>query len=312
MNHDPLLERRSPLGIPYALLILVVLFFLLPSSFRAARLSLEQKENDVKDWLPADFPETAELEWFADHFAGESFVLATWPGCTRDDQRLKIFLQKLIHESNDFEPAKGFPGELAESYKRARKVGNELQLLRAGSDFFDWGGRQEKWLCTPQGQWYFITPDGRLYRWEASKTPIGALARSVMKSLGLFQLEGTFVTGFGEEPGPLVANPFHNDTSLLCAPLFHSVQTGEMVVEELAQEGGPLWPIDFIEEDRRKTVAQRLAMQRLTGALFAPPIGPDFDWTPAAFREALPENRRDQLPTDFDAIVDARLNQVLT
>ena len=77
MNQRPLLERRSPLRINYALLILVAFFFLLPSGFRAARLSLSQKENDVKDWLPSDFPETAELEWFADHFAGESFVLAT-------------------------------------------------------------------------------------------------------------------------------------------------------------------------------------------------------------------------------------------
>ena len=105
MNQDPLLERRSPLGIPYALLILTVFFFLIPSSFRAARLSLEQKENDVKDWLPSDFPETAELQWFADHFAGESFVLATWPGCTRDDQRLKILEQKLIHECDTFDPS---------------------------------------------------------------------------------------------------------------------------------------------------------------------------------------------------------------
>ena len=54
MNQRPLLERRSPLGISYALLILVAFFFFLPSGFRAARLSLNQKENDVKDWLPSD------------------------------------------------------------------------------------------------------------------------------------------------------------------------------------------------------------------------------------------------------------------
>ena len=76
---QPLLERRSPLGVTYALAILMVFFFVLPSVFRAARLSLGETQNEVKDWLPSDFPETAELEWFADHFVGESFVLATWP-----------------------------------------------------------------------------------------------------------------------------------------------------------------------------------------------------------------------------------------
>src|SRR6056297_3056313 len=96
---SPLLERRSPVGISYALLILAIFFILMPSAFRAARLSLGQKENDVKDWLPSDFPETAELEWFGKHFAGESFVLATWPGCTVGDQRLKLFERKLLHES---------------------------------------------------------------------------------------------------------------------------------------------------------------------------------------------------------------------
>ncbi len=311
MNRDPLLERRSPLGIPYALLILTVFFFFIPSSFRAARLSLEQKENDVKDWLPSDFPETAELEWFADHFAGESFVLATWPGCTRDDQRLKIFEQKLIHESDTFDPSSDFPIELAETYQRAKEVGNELQLLRSGTDFYNWGGREEKWLCTPSGQWYFITPDGRLYRWEASRNGIAAAWRGILKSVGRFELTGTLVTAFGDEPGSRIANPFYNDTSVLCASLFHSVQTGETIVDELAREGGALWPIDFTDEDRREVVARRLAMQRLTGTLFAPAMGPDFQWTAAAFREAVPESRRDQLPEDFDVLAEATLAQQL-
>ena len=84
MNQGPLLERRSPLRATYGLLILLVFFFFLPFAFQAARLSLGQKENDVKDWLPSDFPETAELEWFADHFAGES---SSWPKPTRGPER---------------------------------------------------------------------------------------------------------------------------------------------------------------------------------------------------------------------------------
>ena len=312
MNQRPLLERRSPLGISYALLILVAFFFLLPSGFRAARLSLNQKENDVKDWLPSDFPETAELEWFADHFAGESFVLATWPGCVSGDQRLSLLEQKLLHESETFDPSADLTLELAESYRRAKTVGNELQLLLAGSDFYDWGGQQEKWLSTPTGQWYYITPKGHLYRWDESSNGPAALVRQIKKSLGTYELQGTFVTGFGDPPGKSqFQNPFYADPSMICANLFHSVQTGDSILDELAREGGPLWPIDLTDEDRRSTVARRRAMERLTGTLFAPAINDDFDWTAAAFRDALPESSRDQLPEDFDAQVDFHLKEIL-
>ncbi len=311
MNQAPLLERRSPLKISYALLVLTVFFFFLPSAFRAARLSLGQKENDVKDWLPSDFPETAELEWFAEHFAGESFVLATWPGCTSGDQRLKLFRQKLLHECDSYDPSADFPLELAQTYARAKEVGNELQLLLAGSDFFDWGGEQEKWLHTPSGQWYYITPDGRLYRWEESSNGPAAAVRSVKKALGIYELKGQFVTAFGEEPGDRVANPFYNDTSILCASLFHTVQTGDSIVDELAREGGALWPIDLTEEDRRGMVARRRAMERLTGTLFAPAVPIDFDWSVASFRQAVPEKARDQLPETFDESVQRELAEIV-
>ena len=70
------------------LLILCVVFFLVPFGLRGARMSLERMENNVKDWLPDDFPETRELEWFGKHFIGERFVLATWAGCMLDAEQL--------------------------------------------------------------------------------------------------------------------------------------------------------------------------------------------------------------------------------
>ena len=311
MNRGPLLARRSPLRISYALLILTVFFFLIPSGFRAARLSLGQRENDVKDWLPSDFPETAELEWFADHFAGESFVLATWPGCTVADQRLKLLEQKLLHECDTYDPSADFPPEMAEAFARAKQAGNELQLLQAGNDFYDWGGQQEKWLSTPRGQWYYITPDGRLYRWEEASNGPAAAIRAFKKWWGTYQLDGQLVTAFGEKPGARIANPFYNNPSLLCASLFHSVQTGESIVDELATEGGSLWPVDLTEADLREVVARRRAMQRLTGSLFAPAVPNGFAWTVAAFRDAVPEKRRGQLPDYFDASVEQSLAQIV-
>src|SRR5262249_21663040 len=81
----------QPISLPFVpqwvsvdmgLLILMAVFFCIPFTLRAARLSLESMKNDVKDWLPSTFGETADLEWFREHFMGEQFILVSWPGCT--------------------------------------------------------------------------------------------------------------------------------------------------------------------------------------------------------------------------------------
>lgn len=311
MNRSPLLERRSPLGIPYALLILVVIFFFLPSGFRAARLSVERKENNVKDWLPSDFPETAELEWFADHFVGESFVLATWDGCTSGNQNLKLFEQKLRHESETFDAMTVLGPAEAENYAKAKAIGNQLQLLRSSNEFVDWGGQKEKWLRTPSGQWYYITPKGHLYRWQEGVNGPAAAVRAIRRRFDSYQIDGQFVAALGKEPAGDQTNPYYNDPSIFCAPLFHTVQTGDSIVEELAGEGGPLWPIDLTDALRRPVVARRRAIERLTGTLFAPAVPTDFAWTPTAFRAALTADGADP-PPEFEALVQQELDQVIS
>jgi predicted RND superfamily exporter protein len=299
----------------YALLILIAFFFLLPSAFRAARLSLGEKENDVKDWLPADFAETAELEWFANHFAGEAFVLATWEGCSSEDQRLKLLSTKLRHESEEYDPSKHFPADLAKAFLRARDTAKELQLLLASEDLNNWGGEKEKWLRSASGQWYYIKPDGGLYRWDEALNAPSATIRKIKRARGTYQLSGTLVTAFGSPPDPAsnspTVNPFYNDPSLLTAPLFETVQTGYDIVETLAHEGGPLWPIDMTDPAKRPIVARRLAMERLTGMLFAPAVPREFDWTPAAFAQTLDQQSRTALGEDFDFIVSSRVQQIV-
>ena len=34
-----------------------------------------------------------------------------------------------------------------------------------GSEYFNWGGKNEKWVLATGGTWYYLTPDGTLYRW---------------------------------------------------------------------------------------------------------------------------------------------------
>lgn len=305
----PLLERRTPFGVSFALVVLFGFFFLMPFAFRAARLSLNNKENDIKDWLPTDFVETSELAWFADHFAGESFVIATWPGCTEGDQRLKLLESKLRHECSETDPAAGITDpKLAADYRSAKEYGVQLGLLPASRKLDNWGGENEKWFATADGKWYFITPNGHLHRWEESSNGPAGLIRGAKRSLGKYKLDGTFVAAFGQKGDEDVVNPFHNDPSLLCAPMFRSVETGVSLVNELAQEGGLLWPVDLTDQSRRPLIARRLAMERLTGSLFAPAVPSDFDWTADSFRKAVTVNQRDEIPDDFEYLVEKTLN----
>ncbi|CAD73043.1 MAG TPA: hypothetical protein DDX19_02885 [Rhodopirellula baltica] len=310
------LERPGPWGLTVALLILMGFFFFMPSAFRAARMGLKNKENDVKDWLPSDFPETAELDWFADHFAGESFVLLTWEGCNVGDQRLRLFEDKLLHESANYREqlaADEAWGENALSLAevqtrvRARELGEELELLPPGQDLTNWGGEDEKWLASADGTWYYIKPDGKLFRWEESMNGPAALVRKFNKSIGEYELKGQFVTAFGEPSTTERINPFYNDPMLLCAPLFQTVQTGATIAEQLAAEGGPLWPIDLTDVTKKPIVAKRLAMERLTGTLFAPAVPHEFDWTAESFIEKLPEESRSGLPADAPETIERAL-----
>ena len=75
--------------------IIVAAVFLIPFLIRGTRLALESNRNDIKDWLPADFPETRVHRWFQEHFPYEQFVLASWEGCTLGDFRLEMLAKKL-------------------------------------------------------------------------------------------------------------------------------------------------------------------------------------------------------------------------
>ncbi len=75
-------------------IVLITVFFM-PFMLIGSIRALRSNRNDVKDWLPEDFPETAVHTWFQQHFPHEQFVLASWEGCTLDDPRLELLAVKL-------------------------------------------------------------------------------------------------------------------------------------------------------------------------------------------------------------------------
>ena len=149
--HKSFLAKKLIFGLSNALLILMAVFFVLPILGRGAKQSFEHTNNNIKDWLPADFRETKELQWFGHYFAGERFIVATWPGCNENDQRLQILVEKLRAESEGNVPADAPP-----DLERARAVGRELELLAPSDYRTNKGRRNEKWLSSASGQKYDI------------------------------------------------------------------------------------------------------------------------------------------------------------
>jgi predicted RND superfamily exporter protein len=296
-----------------SVLILCVVFFLTPFSLRGARMSLMRMENNVKDWLPSYFAETKELEWFGKHFVGERFVLVTWPGCTVLDDRYQLLVRKLQTEvAVDDELALELlkdgntEAELAQAAERlrVRKVADRYGLFATGDFYENWGGLGERWLLGQDG-WHYITPDGGLYRWDGKSNLPGAIARSIYRLVyGTNRAEGELITQLGGASSR--PNEFFADPRKVTARFFKTVETGPELVEQLAVEGGALWPrLSDVADEEKPMVARRAALNRLTGTLFGPAVQPGFSWKPEAFLDLLPEETRHALPGDWQTQVES-------
>lgn len=77
----------------FAVVLLAV--FLLPLTGLGVRTAIRSNANDVRDWLPAHYPETQQYRWFNEQFGSEDFVVVSWPGCTLTDERLDKLAERL-------------------------------------------------------------------------------------------------------------------------------------------------------------------------------------------------------------------------
>lgn len=291
--NDSFFQRKTFWGAPNALLLLMIVFFLVPFAVRGARMALQKTENNVKDWLPAEFRETAELKWFGDHFISEQFIVATWDGCTEDSQRLKMFVAKLQAEM----APKATEGEELDEIALARQTLHDYVLFVDNSNYHcNWGGLNEKWLVDESGKHYYITPNGRLYRWEGGSNVVSALGRTFQRAVGSFRLEGQFVAGFGKPTTSQQANQFWQDPRLIATPLFKTVQTGPQVVQQLAGANRSL------HVESNPVAGERMAVARLTGTLFGPPVPFDFGWSSQDVAKILPQEKLRQMPEGWEEL----------
>ncbi len=58
-------------------------------------VAMQSNHNDIKEWLPESFEETQQYNKFQRQFSNDTFVLASWEGCTLEDSRLPRFAAAL-------------------------------------------------------------------------------------------------------------------------------------------------------------------------------------------------------------------------
>lgn len=264
---------KRPFFARHALFVLMAVFFCVPFAMRGSRYAVQRMKNDVKDWLPADFPETADLAWFGKRFLGEQFVVVSWDGCrgTNDDESFKTFVDKLFPELPPSAIRRGEEvprreqfmdkdlGLYARNYAPQDPkeyedfIGNRLSL-RAGKEYYEnWGQRKEKWIRSGRDQWVYITPKGEIYQWTGNRTWPAALWRSAYRAcVGPQQVKGEFVASLGPRDGPW----YFDNPQRLNARLFKSIYTGPSILSEMTRTDGSL------------KIEPQEAHDRLRGVLF--------------------------------------------
>ncbi len=80
----------------HALTIMAVSVFLLPFAVIGSLNAKKANKNDVKNWVPAEYPETQLYKAFREKFQGEEFILVSWRGCTLSDDRLELLAKKML------------------------------------------------------------------------------------------------------------------------------------------------------------------------------------------------------------------------
>ena len=132
-------------------------------------------------------------------------------------------------------------------------IGNQLGLYVVDNDFQDWAGKNEKWLKGDDEVWYYITPDGDLYRW----TDDGAVFAPIFNAYKRWNKTTAAATELVASLGPIDGPWYYKDPHRLSARLFKSVTTGPSVLAQLTNNTTGL-----------KAISREEGIERLEGYLF--------------------------------------------
>ena len=271
--------------------VLCLVFFLVPFFARSARFAVDDVRNDVSDWLPKHFIETQQLEEFREYFLGEQFVLVSWDGCNEDDRNYHALLKMLRQESLTHSTA------VTDEEKEAYRLGDEYAWHFADNYHENVGSGHERWFKGKGGKWFYITQEGKVYKWLGESDLLGTVSRFFEQQwTGSYKLQGEHLATFGTPKD----NEFYRDPRKLFARLFKDVQTGPDFLEQLAGSNGSLNITNTSSESLSRLQAKIDAHQRLTGAFFGPTPSKEFDWTPEKMRSELSDQRLKMMQSGWE------------
>ncbi|MCA9063883.1 MAG: hypothetical protein KDA96_12515 [Planctomycetaceae bacterium] len=113
-------------------------------------------------------------EWY---FMTPEGALYQWDGAAGANGTLVTVLDSSFHSDPSLltetqsERRAGVDDSLLDAV--AAELDTELGLRSAHDSFENWGGLGERWLRGGRSDWYFVTPDGTLFRWDGSNRATG-------------------------------------------------------------------------------------------------------------------------------------------
>src|SRR5258708_7787223 len=90
---SPFIEKRDRWGNPFALWVVVGMFFVLPISVWG--ILAGRTKTEIKKWVPDRLPEQQTAKWYSRHFPLDDIVLVTWEGSSLADPRADRVLEKI-------------------------------------------------------------------------------------------------------------------------------------------------------------------------------------------------------------------------
>ena len=93
---NPQSEVSRKFAVRCSVAVLVLLGLTLPVVAVGVIGALKSNSNDPRQWLPRGFEETEKYARFHQHFGRDEISVATWPGCTLDDDRVERLADALV------------------------------------------------------------------------------------------------------------------------------------------------------------------------------------------------------------------------
>jgi PKD repeat protein len=115
----------------------------------------------------------------------------------------------------------------------AYHLDQSLGLFSNGNLWFNFGGLQEKWIEGSGGQWYYITPDGKFYRWLGGAATNAALVDQLATS---YYANPSML--YNAQPGGVPATVSINGSTLMIDPDAGFVGSFFITVEASNGHGG--------------------------------------------------------------------------